>query len=226
MTNYIKHPRKGFTLIELLTVIAIIGILAAIIIPTVGKVRETAKKSVASSNLRQIGQASLIFATDNNDNLPSTNSSVGGTNVSGFQGVMLALADGGGLNDASVWFANGQEGTITLSTVSSGTNKTTLQTTALTNNSYAYVAGLTATDASTTPIAWSKGVNASGVWSDSASNSPWKKDGGHIVFLGGNVGWYKGPLSTNSGVISTNGVATNNIFSAIPDRSSTAVYNQ
>jgi prepilin-type N-terminal cleavage/methylation domain-containing protein/prepilin-type processing-associated H-X9-DG protein len=58
----------GFTLIELLTVIAIIGILAAIIIPTVGKVRATAKSATCLSNLRQIGSAALIFAQDNRGN--------------------------------------------------------------------------------------------------------------------------------------------------------------
>lgn len=69
--------KTAFTLIELLTVIAIIGILAAILIPVVGKVREQGKRSVCASNLRQIGQGILLFANDNGDRLPlhSVNSS-------------------------------------------------------------------------------------------------------------------------------------------------------
>lgn len=67
----IAAPRGGFTLIELLTVIAIIGILAAIIIPTVGKVRATATKATCASNLRQLAHASQTFAADNKGVLPT-----------------------------------------------------------------------------------------------------------------------------------------------------------
>lgn len=64
--------RSAFTLIELLTVIAIIGILAAILIPTVGKVRATARQAQCVSNLRQIGMAGQLFAGENRGFLPRT----------------------------------------------------------------------------------------------------------------------------------------------------------
>lgn len=62
--------KSAFTLIELLTVIAIIGILAAILIPVVGKVRKSAQNSVCQSNLRQWHTAALLFAGDSNGRLP------------------------------------------------------------------------------------------------------------------------------------------------------------
>lgn len=56
---------RGFTLIELLTVIAIIGVLAGILIPVTGKVRNTAKGARCASNMRQICQALVLFTGDN-----------------------------------------------------------------------------------------------------------------------------------------------------------------
>lgn len=71
-----RTPRSAFTLIELLTVIAIIGILAAILIPTVGKVRASARKVQCVSNERQIALACLSYAYENKGRLPATDRSV------------------------------------------------------------------------------------------------------------------------------------------------------
>jgi type II secretory pathway pseudopilin PulG len=57
-------------LIELLTVIAIIGILAAILIPVVGKVRNTAKFSINVSNVRQWTVANTLHMQDNKGFVP------------------------------------------------------------------------------------------------------------------------------------------------------------
>jgi prepilin-type N-terminal cleavage/methylation domain-containing protein/prepilin-type processing-associated H-X9-DG protein len=65
------HP-AAFTLIELLTVIAIIGILAAILIPTVGSVRTQARQAQCVSNLRQIGVALATYADAHRGAFPET----------------------------------------------------------------------------------------------------------------------------------------------------------
>ncbi len=63
------NRRRGFTLIELLVVIAIIGILAAMVFPVFARARESARKAVCLSNVKNITLAVQMYLADNNDTL-------------------------------------------------------------------------------------------------------------------------------------------------------------
>jgi prepilin-type N-terminal cleavage/methylation domain-containing protein len=62
--------RRGFTLIELLVVVAIIALLIAILLPSLGKARELANRGTCAANLRGIAQSMAVYAADNNDSFP------------------------------------------------------------------------------------------------------------------------------------------------------------
>jgi prepilin-type N-terminal cleavage/methylation domain-containing protein/prepilin-type processing-associated H-X9-DG protein len=69
-----QRKPAGFTLIELLVVIAIIAILAAILFPVFGRARENARRSSCLSNSKQIGLATLQYAQDYDERLPTNTS--------------------------------------------------------------------------------------------------------------------------------------------------------
>ena len=57
---------QGFTLIELLVVIAIISLLVSVLLPSLNKAKELAKRAVCSVNLKNIGMGMYLYAEDEN----------------------------------------------------------------------------------------------------------------------------------------------------------------
>jgi|GEM_PF-346699 len=70
--NRMRPRTSAFTLIELLVVIAIIAILAAILFPVFAQAKEAAKKTTCLSNVRQLNNAWIMYATDYDDTWVTT----------------------------------------------------------------------------------------------------------------------------------------------------------
>lgn len=200
---------KGFTLIEVLTVIAIIAILSAILVPTVTQMRETARKTKDINNLRQIINASLLFASQNSERFVSTSNEVdadGRVATSGagnsIDDVIGTLAAGAGLNELNTWVSDsdgqgmnldgpvpvlvGAVGSVQLNTLLTGAGAGGDDGGTV---SYEYTLNLTTASPSTTPIVFSRIADpAASNW---GANDIYGAEGGHIGFIGGNVSWFE-----------------------------------
>ena len=224
----VRHRSKsdgGFTLIELLTVIAILGILAALLFPTVGAALDRAKRSADGANVREIAKAALIYAQDNSDKLPDP-TSIPAATLNATNRALLwpgIVARNGILTDPKVYFSKLDpffSGTypisIILSTLASTAAKNQLDGTFTSASpSYEFVGGLKTSDPATTPVVYTRGLQTSGAWS--LTSGTYKDVGGYVAYLGGNVEFYSN-ASTPVAVFTSNnsGRKIGNIQQAIP----------
>lgn len=227
-----NQSRAAFTLIELLTVIAIIGILAAILIPAVGAVRKKASQAKSSSNLRQIALAYNNFSTSGGRTRvigdgaydPASNP----TQADSPEDWAAVLAQGAGLTDGQLYFIDSDPaiGGATLPKAigfkdDSGLFAVTEAWSTLDSEliGYEMVVGMSANaQGSITPLIWTKGLQNDGTW-DTTIN-PWGSDGGHIAFMDGHVEFFDNvaqpqQLVTNTAAGGTVGSPTANIEDAI-----------
>jgi prepilin-type N-terminal cleavage/methylation domain-containing protein len=65
-----RSKGKGFTLIELLVVVAIIALLVSILLPSLGRARELAKRAMCAGNLNSIGKAIIMYKAESKDMFP------------------------------------------------------------------------------------------------------------------------------------------------------------
>ena len=231
MNTPIRH-RKGFTLIELLTVIAIIGILAAVLFPGVQGVMRSAKKNSALNKVRSIAQGYMNWA-GGTKNIATGAWSSGKTQSTSISGYAAILADGASLDSGDLWFVDADPAadTITLMPKNVITKTGTVVTinatftTAITQGKSAWDV-YTPTSRSlvgsvTTPLAWARGLKTDGTWPAAGTgnaDSVWGAEGGHIAYGDGHVSWVSDTSITGTGyfVKTTDGSPSASYKDAIP----------
>lgn len=237
--NMKKTPRSGFTLIELLTVIAIIGILAAILIPTIGAVKEKAAMVSSSSNMKQIAVSFSTYSNSGTRARIITNngpwSVSNNTQAANAKDWAQVLAYHAGLTDANLYFIGSDED-VALTPVlprsigtrsgSSFNQSAEWQSMPPETISYTVVVNMSPNaPASRTPLLWTKGLNASGEW---IPTSPWQGKGGHIAFMDGHVEYFNNLVSSENKLSpgSASGVSetTSDITVAIETTSRTTTF--
>jgi len=220
--NTPSRTRSGFTLIELLTVIAIIGILAAVLFPGVQAVMKSAKRSAASTKLSNIAKSFVNFNNSGSGGSrviakAAWNESTAPTSANSISDYAAVLAYTVDLNDAEIWYVEADLANESVASfpkqVLTGAAGSKAIAVASPSSTAGYISWAAYTPtvrniSSTTPIVWTRGLQTDGTWS--ATKGVWAAEGGHVSFGDGHVTWYdntKGQFidrTTSTGVAQEN----------------------
>ena len=210
----VSRQRKGFTLIEMLTVIAIIGVLAAVLFPGVQGVMRSAKKNSALNKLRSIGQGYMNWAQGGKVMTRTGTWTATGNVATKVSEYAANLAAGAALDSGELWFVDGdvmlERNTIpnlpknVIRTQGANTVVDPLFIAALTagtGTSWTVYSGTSSgvVGSVAVPLAWSRGLNNAGSWpagDGTVTGSCWGPEGGHIVYGDGHVSWCANTLVT------------------------------
>ena len=212
----------AFTLIELLTVIAIIGILAAILVPTVGSMQKRAQRAVDGTNVREILKAGQVYASDNQDKYPDPqptgipNTVLNATQLTWkWPGI---LAKNRILENAEFYFSKVDPATEQnaqpiqfIITPSAQRNQLHPTFTTSRSPSWEFVGGGKTSDHPMTPVIYTRGLQPTGIWS--ATSGVYGDTGGYVAFNGGAVTFYP-----NLGTPQTSPLVSNNPSSTSQNR--------
>ena len=189
--------RKGFTLIELLTVIAIIGILAAVLFPGVQGVMKKAKQSAASTKLRNIAQSYITFNSGSKFIKDAAWSLAAPTSATTLQEFAAVLALNAGLNSGEIWYVDADPANdsasfpkqVLIGTAGSESIDAKFKTPSAADGYQSWTT-YTPTNKNLNeqvPLLWTRGLGIDGKWT--ALNGVWGTEGGHIAFGDAHVDW-------------------------------------
>lgn len=220
MKSASSTKRSGFTLIELLTVIAIIGILAAVLFPGVQGVMKKAKQSTASTKLRNIVQAMISYSDGKKYIKTGAWSVTANSQASSIAEYAAVLAYNASLNTGEIWYVDAdklnESASFPKQVLTGAVGAQQIDTNFKTpSDNYGYHSWTAYTPTAKNldgniPLLWSRGLSSAGAWD--ATNGVWGADGGHVGYGDSHVIWTANTTDDGNGtaifIDKATGVAT------------------